>query len=97
MRATTRISRLEAAATTSQAGTLTFDEHWRLLDAVDDWLESHGFEDELAAVESSVSIPAEMHDDVRAYAVHCKRRRVFAKFEAGESLTAADMEALALS
>lgn len=94
MRANARLAKLEAAANASQAHTMDFWDRVALFGRIDRWLDASGFLDELAAIESSVSIPTEMLDDVREYAVHCKRRRAFAKFEAGDPLTDDDMEAL---
>jgi hypothetical protein len=45
------------------------------------WLESHGFEDALSALEAGADIPAALDDEIREQAIYCPRHRAWRKIE----------------
>lgn len=86
MRINTRLQRLERQR--EKPVGLTFDARMALFGQIDRWLESHGFQDSLQAIESGAEIPSEMLDEIRFQANYDPRRRAFVKIEAGTATNA---------
>jgi len=78
-----RLSRLEnALARNHEPGRRTFDEVMANHAALVAWLEKHGYQDHLAALEAGETGPEGLEDLLREQAAHDPKSRAWARIEA---------------